>query len=158
MSAREEKAIELFKTAGYGYNCSQSVLGVFCEENGLDMETALKLASMFGGGALKYKGMCGAFSGAVMVIGLKCGNYIKGDTETKKFCQAKTHEFIEKFRAKNGSIMCFKLLGIDRDKELGPEDIKALRPLFDSICPEFVRTAVQILESMDFNRDTADCS
>ena len=70
MSDKAERAVELFKTGGYMYNCAQSVLGAFCEEFGLDLETALKLACGYGGGATKYKGMCGAASGAIMVIGL----------------------------------------------------------------------------------------
>jgi len=153
MSTREERAIELFRTGGYGYNCSQSVLGAFCEDNGLDLETALKLASVFGGGATRYKGMCGAVSGAIMAIGLKCGHYIKGDIETKKFCHAKAQEFSDKFKAKNGSTICCELLGIDKDIEIGSKDFSALRPMFDSICPELVKNAVQILENMDFERD-----
>lgn len=150
MSVKEERAVELFRTGGYGYSCSQSVLGAFCEDNGLDLATALKLACAFGGGALRYKGMCGAISGAIMVIGLKCGHYIKGDMEAKKFCHAKTQEFIDKFKEKNGSIICCDLLGVGRDVEIDPKDFPALR---DSVCPALVRSAVQILENMNFERE-----
>ena len=52
MSERSEKAKELFKS---GYNCSQSVLGVFAEELGMDFETAMKISSSFGGGISKGK-------------------------------------------------------------------------------------------------------
>ena len=152
MSTREEKAIELYKTGGYGYNCSQSVIGAFCEDNGLELDTALKLASGFGGGATKYKGMCGALTGAIMVIGLKCGNYIKGDLEAKKFCYAKTQEFIEKFKAKSGSIICSEVLGVKKGVEIEPKDFPALRPAFSSVCPEVIKTAVKLLEGMDFGR------
>ena len=31
MNNKEEKAVELFTV---GYNCAQSVIGIFCEENG----------------------------------------------------------------------------------------------------------------------------
>ncbi len=37
-----EYAVNLFKK---GYNCSQAVLGAYCEELGMDMETAMKLAA-----------------------------------------------------------------------------------------------------------------
>jgi len=47
MSAHSDLARELFRK---GYNCSQSVFAAFCDETGLDMETALKIASSFGGG------------------------------------------------------------------------------------------------------------
>ena len=41
-TVRKEEAKELFKS---GYNCSQAVLGVFCEELGLDFDTAMKISS-----------------------------------------------------------------------------------------------------------------
>ena len=56
-----------------GWNCAQSVLGVFCEDCGLDRETAMKLASGFGAGMARKQEVCGAVSGAIMVIGLKHG-------------------------------------------------------------------------------------
>ena len=39
-----EKARELFME---GYNCSQSVVGAFAQELGMEKETAMKLASSF---------------------------------------------------------------------------------------------------------------
>jgi len=154
MSKREERAIELFKTGGYGYNCAQSVFGTFCEDNGLDLDVALKIATGFGGSATKYKGMCGAASGAIMVIGLKCGHHVKGDIETKKFSQAKAQEFTAEFSAINGSTLCYELLGLEKDAVVTPEDVTKLRPLFDTVCPELVRNAIRILESMDFQNDS----
>jgi len=155
MSNREERAVGLFKGEGIGnnYNCAQSVLGSFCEDYGLDLDLALKIATGFGGTATKYKGQCGAASGAVMVIGLKCGHFIKGDLETKKFCQAKSQEFIEKFNAQNASTVCHELLGLEKDIVITPEEMPNYKPLFDSVCPNLVRSAVRILESMDFERD-----
>ncbi len=47
MTNHAEKAKELFKQ---GYNCSQAVFGAFCEELGMDFETAMKISSSFGGG------------------------------------------------------------------------------------------------------------
>ena len=154
MGTIEERAIELFKAVGNNYNCAQSVIGTFCEDNGLELNIALKIATGFGGSATKYQGTCGAASGAIMVIGLKCGHYIKGDLETKKFCQAKTQEFLEKFKEKNGSTLCYELLGLDKDEVITPEDQQKLKPLCDSVCPDFVRNAVRILESMEFDRES----
>ena len=146
MQTREEKAIEFFSS---GYNCAQSVLSAFCEDNGLDLETALKLACGFGGGGMRYKQTCGAVSGAMMVVGLKCGHYKKGDTESKKFCYRKTQEFIEKFKEKNGSIICGELLKIDKDKEL-EQELERIKPLFTTFCHDMVKNAVHILENMEF--------
>ena len=145
---REEKAVELFSS---GYNCAQSVFGAFCEDNGLDLDTALKIACGFGGGGMRYKSTCGAVSGGMMVIGLKIGQHVNGDVETKKYCYKKIHEFTAKFKEKNGSIKCNELLGVGKDVEKAMEkDPAKVKSLFTSVCVEFVKSAVQILENMEF--------
>ena len=101
---------------------------------------------------MRYKQTCGAISGAVMVIGLKCGHYIKGNNESKKFCYKKTQEFTEKFKAKNGSVKCRELLGIEKNAEI-EKDFSKIQPLFTSLCPELVKNAVQILEKMKFQEE-----
>ena len=70
MSAHSDLARKLFKK---GYNCSQSVFAAFCDETGLDMETALKIASSFGGGMGRLREVCGAVTGMFMVVGMKYG-------------------------------------------------------------------------------------
>ena len=50
---------------GGGYNCAQSVLFSFCEELGLDADTALKIACGFGAGMGRKGEVCGAVSGAL---------------------------------------------------------------------------------------------
>ncbi|HEX3028307.1 MAG TPA: C-GCAxxG-C-C family protein, partial [Clostridia bacterium] len=70
MSNNSEKAVKLFKE---GYNCSQAVLGAYCEELGMDFETALKLTSSFGGGMGRLREVCGAVSSMFMIAGLKFG-------------------------------------------------------------------------------------
>ena len=40
MSERVDRAKALFLE---GYNCSQSIVGAFCEDVGLDFETAIKM-------------------------------------------------------------------------------------------------------------------
>ena len=142
---REEKAIELFSN---GYNCAQSVLAAFCEDNGLDLQTALKLTNGFGGG-VRCGELCGAVTGAIMVIGLKCGFYIEKDFEQKTYCNKKSYEFIEKFKEANKSIICRDLLCVDIRY---PDDhnTPAAKEAHKSICPKLVANAVQILEKMEF--------
>ena len=57
-----------------GYNCSQAVFAAFSEEVGLPRQTALQLASGFGGGVGRMREVCGAFSGAVMALGALYGS------------------------------------------------------------------------------------
>ena len=127
------------------------MLGAFCEDIRLDLDTALKIACGFGGGGMRYKQTCGAISGATMVIGLKCGQHIKGDNESKQNCYKKIHEFTDKFKEKNGSVKCCDLLGVGEniDIEMQKDPLK-MKSLFTSVCVEFVKSAVQILETMEF--------
>lgn len=74
-----EKSLNYFKN---GFNCSQALLATYATDFGLSEEMALKVATQFGGGARKGE-MCGAVSGALMVLGLKYGHYHYGDVEEK---------------------------------------------------------------------------
>jgi C_GCAxxG_C_C family probable redox protein len=147
MNTREEKAVGLFAV---GYNCAQAVFGAFCEEGGLELSSALKLASGFGGGA-RCGELCGAVSGAILTIGLKCGFYIEGDFGQKTYCNEKSYEFIEKFKEAHGSALCRDLLGIDIRR---PEDhaAPAAREAHKSICPKLVASAVVLLENMELEK------
>ncbi len=145
MSEKEEKAVLLF---GGGYNCAQSVFGVFCEENGLDIKTALKLSNGFGGG-VRCGELCGAVSGAILSISLKCGFYIEKDFVQKNYCNTKAYEFIEKFKSENNSVLCRDLLGVDI-KSPQDHNIPWVQELHKKICPRIVASAVRIIERMEF--------
>lgn len=140
---RKEEALKVF---GCGFNCSQAVLSVFCEEFNCDKELALKIATGFGGGMRKGE-VCGAVTGAIMVLGLKYGHYIEGDTETKSKAHALTSEFIRRFEDKYGTIICKKLLGYDLSN---PEEYTLLneKGMFKSMCPKFIEDAIGILEGL----------
>lgn len=140
---RSEQACALFNQ---NYNCAQSVLAVFAEELGLDRETALKIATGFGGG-IRCGEVCGAVSGAVMALGLKYGHCDPNDSETKMKTYEKTRMFMNAFKEKNGSVCCRDLLGYDLGN---PEDFKIIKEkgLFQTVCPKMVADAVAILEQM----------
>lgn len=142
MSEKTEKAKELFKS---GYNCSQAVLGVFCEELGLDFDTAIKISSSFGGGMGRMREVCGTVSGMFMAAGLA---YASTDSSpASKGEQYKiVQELAQMFKDKNGSIICRELLeGIEKSTAPIPsqrtENYYKKRP-----CIELVGDAVEILE------------
>lgn len=109
MSKHSKIARELFES---GYNCSQAVFVAFCDETKLDKETALKIASSFGGGMGRLREVCGALTGVFMAAGIMYGYTNTDDTELK----AKHYELIQylagKFKEENESIICRELLGI----------------------------------------------
>ena len=70
MSEHSTLAKELFTK---GCNCSQSVVLAFCDETGLDSETALKISSSFGAGMGRLREVCGAVSEMFIVAGMLDG-------------------------------------------------------------------------------------
>ncbi|MBQ9375687.1 MAG: C_GCAxxG_C_C family protein [Ruminococcus sp.] len=98
-----------------GYNCSQSVLGAWAEDIGIDINTAMTLSQSFGGGMGRLREVCGACSGAFMVLGVKYGTDNPKDSNAKKALYQKVQKFAERFKEENGydSIVCRDLLGLD---------------------------------------------
>ncbi len=82
------------------WNCAQSVLGVFCEDLGLDKETAMKLASGFGAGMARKQEVCGAVTGAIMAVGLKHGQAREDDKAAKEAAYRLSRELMDRFQAR----------------------------------------------------------
>lgn len=122
-----------------GNSCSQAVFAAFSEDYGVDRKTAFKIASGFGGG-MHLGSMCGAVTGAFMVLGLKYG-------QAKVKPYDKTAEFAEKFSERNSSLQCLDLLGVDVRTKDGLENAKS-KGLFKNICTELITDTVEILEEM----------
>ena len=107
MSERSQKAVELFLS---GYNCCQAVVGAFVDVINIDFNTAVKIASGFGGGVGRMREICGAVSGMVFVLSNVDGYSEPGDTEKKKELYAKIQKLSAIFKEREGSIVCRELL------------------------------------------------
>lgn len=138
-----EQAVKNFQE---GFNCSQAVCAAFAERAGTSRETALKVAAGFGGGIGRTGNVCGVVTGAIMALGLKYG-FTAGSPEAKAEMYARVRTFIEKFTARHGAQTCRGLLGYDISIHEEHEKAKEEK-LFSTRCPEFVRTAAEILEEM----------
>jgi len=93
-----------------GYNCAQSVLLAFCDETGLTLDQAARLASTFGGGMGRMREVCGAVSAMFMVQGLLEGYSDPKAKEEKAAVYARVRDVADRFREKNHSIICRDLL------------------------------------------------
>lgn len=142
---RTEKARELFSQ---GFNCSQAVFSVFAEKYGLSEQLALKIGCGFGGG-MRNGEICGAVSGAVMVIGLRFGHSLAEDSDKKSLCYEKTREFTNAFKRKNNSIVCRDLLGCDIYVGNCMQEA-AEKGLFRTVCVDMICDAIQLLEEMGY--------
>ena len=141
MPDKNETALKFFAD---NFNCTQSVIGAFCEELGLDKEHAFKIAGGFGGG-LRCGEVCGAVSGAVMALGLKYGHHIEGDMDRKRKCYAKSREYMDRYEKEFGSYMCRDLLGYDM-KDEGARERNKDKHL--TVCPPIITNAVKLLEEI----------
>ena len=141
--SKTDKALALFS---YNFNCSQAVLTAFAPDFGLDEQLALKLGTSFGGGARNGE-ICGAVSGALLVIGLKYGHYIASDNQQKSRAYEIALEYTRRFKEANGSIVCRDLLGYDLTK---PDEMACIKEkgLFGNVCPKMITSAVKILEEI----------
>ena len=142
MSEKSEKAKELFKS---GYNCSQAVLSVFCEELGMDFDTAMKIACPFGGGMGRMREVCGTVSGMFLASGLAFSGS-DNSAENKANQYKIVQELAKRFKDKNGSIICRELLeGVTSDNTPIPSD-RTQEYYKKRPCVELVGDAVEIFE------------
>jgi len=141
----EDQAKKLFEAH---YNCAQSTFGAFAEYFNLDLTTAVRIATPFGGGIGHSGGMCGAVSGGIMAIGLVRGIDVY-DKDKKEACYALAKEFLARFSALHGSLTCPGLLGVDIGDPLAQQDARE-RDLFRVFCSQLVadaaRLAAEVLE------------
>ena len=112
---RVEKALNFHKK---GYNCCQAVLCTFCDEIGLDEETAFKLSEGLGFGVGDSYGTCGAVTGMALVLGMINSSGNLESPDSKASCYKKVREGNEIVRQKNGSTICREIKGIDTGKVL----------------------------------------
>jgi C_GCAxxG_C_C family probable redox protein len=140
-----------------GFTCSSVVFSTFSRELGLDPDTAKKIGCGFGAGISKTGNICGAVSGAIMVIGLKYGKTVQGDDKATEKTRALVREFILEFTNRHGSVNCTELLGYNLHNLHEFEKARDCK-LFVTKCPELVADAVSILEKMlcSVNSDEPD--
>ncbi len=139
-----EQAVSCFKE---GFNCAQAVFSIYSKEYGLDQKVALKVSCGFGAGMGCMAETCGAVTGAYMVIGLKYGRSDILDLLAKEKTYKFVREFSEKFKSRNGSVVCKELLGVDISTTEGMKVAKQ-KNIHDTCCPKFVKDAVEIIEEM----------
>ena len=140
---RKERALRCFADH---LHCSQSILAAFSEECGITEETAFRLGSCFGSGMRKGN-VCGACTGALMVLGLIYGETHAGDQEGRLRTNRLNDLMMDRFSGENGSCCCNDLLGCDIRTA---EGIRYAREhhLFTELCPKVVASAVGILEEI----------
>lgn len=129
------------------YHCSQALFGAFAKDFGLDLKTAFRISTCFGGG-MRQGGTCGCITASLLVLGMAFGFYDSQDKEQEVYGNQKTEEFIKRFaQGMDGVVCCRDILGRDISK---PEEMALVRKegLILKKCPRALNLSIDILEDM----------
>ena len=126
-------------------NCAQAVLASYAGDFGMDKNQALSISVGFGAGMGRVQEVCGAVSGAIMVLGLRSGFKEEDGRGKINDAYAQVRSFIEEFTKQKGTIKCRELLsGCDLSTEEGQKIFKQNN--LRGNCREYVRLACELLE------------
>jgi C_GCAxxG_C_C family probable redox protein len=141
---KAEDAVVLFQQ---GFSCSQAVLTVFAKDFGLNRDIALRISQGFGAGIAYSDDICGAVSGAIMVVGLRYGRIRADDKTAKEKTYTVVGEFLRQFKQNNDSVECTRLLGYNLSDPQQIAEAKKSKAVM-ARCPTLVRDAVEIVETL----------
>ena len=142
--SRSDIAVNKFRE---GYCCAQAVLFSYADKLNISEDLALKMADGFGAGMARKQEVCGAVSGAILVLNLLYGRGENDGEEKPEFTYEKVKELIDKFEARVGTINCRKLLeGCDLMTPEGQELFKSKN--MSEKCCGYVDYSVKILHEI----------
>lgn len=146
--SRVEEALSNMQKYG---SCCTGVLASYSPELGINKELAAGLGRGMAGGIGGLGNVCGAVSGAVLVIGLKTTNQKNLTDRAAAFKTMETvRKFVSKFEEQHSSIKCRDL--IEHDISTLENIEAAMKANAYANCPKFIESAVTILDNM-FNLD-----
>lgn len=138
---RKTKATEYFRG---DYNCAQSIITTFADITGLSVSDGRKIAAGLGGGIGKTQRICGALTGAVMVISSKYYDE-NNPSGSKKMIYEKVSEFLNEFKKINNSTKCIELIGVDFSTDEGNKKAHE-ENLFVLKCEKYISDVCDLLE------------
>lgn len=145
MTKHEELAAEYFLS---GAGCAQAVFCAFCDLHGIERRTAALLTSSLCGGVGRLREVCGAFSGAVMVLGVLYGFDFPHEQSEKSEHYKRVQQLAAAYRAEMSSVVCREILesvGKRADTDPMPEQ-RNEKYYRERPCVRAVRTAARILD------------
>jgi len=129
-----------------GYHCAQSVTYAFAGDVQIDKNLLMTASTGFGAGFSRKQEVCGAVSGAVIILGAKYGrNDNDPESKTEK-TYSEVQKFIDEFTKEKGSIICSELLqGCNLLTEEGQKVFEE-KNMLREICFKCVETTCTILQ------------
>jgi C_GCAxxG_C_C family probable redox protein len=138
---KPDLAVATFKQ---GYSCSQAVLSAYAPDYGVEHVLALRLGAGFGGGMGRMGEVCGALTGAFMVLGLKHGAIAAEDHQAREKTHQRVRELARRFKERHGALRCRELTGCDLSTPEGYEHARQ-QGVFRTLCPQLVHDAAAVL-------------
>ncbi len=139
--SKSDQAVALFND---GYNCAQAIIKAFGDDLGIDDNMAKTLGRPLGGGIGHLGEMCGALTGATVVLA-----HYPALPKDENDARRELHSFVQilaaKFRKKNGCLNCRDLLGVEIGTQEGMKKIVEEK-LVARRCPGFVEDAANFVE------------
>ncbi|MDI6401191.1 C-GCAxxG-C-C family protein [Balneolaceae bacterium ANBcel3] len=129
-----------------GYNCAQSVAGAFIEDERLSRDIVFKLTNGFGGGMGRRQEVCGALSGAIMVLGLNRGRGVNDDKEKQEETYAHVRALMNDFQKVYGSVYCRDLLG-SCDLSTSEGQRQFVEQGLKNRCREFIQYVIRYIDT-----------
>ena len=130
-----------------GCNCCQSVLAAFTDVTGLDEAESMRIGGGFGTGTGTGE-LCGAITGAVMVLGMAVPVAPDNPAAGKREAVALSKDFQARFREKFGALRCQELLPLRYEPDDATPSAKRLGLTAQQHCRIMIVTAAEITEAM----------
>lgn len=141
-----DKAVDLFFTSGF--NCAESVLLTLTKEFNRPTNLIIpSIATGFGGGIARTGSICGALSGATMVIGLIVGRNRPDELDKKETVYEMASKMITDFEKEFGTCLCKDLIGCDLRTPEGRERVHENK-IIENRCSKFVRWAANYVRHL----------
>lgn len=141
----EERALRAKEYFRKGYNCAQSVALAFADITDLNENSVATITASFGGGMGRLREVCGTVSGMAFLAGFIAPCPTADNTEAKKANYALVQHFAERFREKNGAIVCRTLLGLDHPKDEPTPSARTTEYYKKRPCADLVYDAAKIV-------------
>jgi len=139
----ERQATDLFQQ---GYSCAQAIVLAYSPFFDISDTCALGVTQAFGGG-LKRQDVCGAVTGAYMVLGLYARTQTDNPQATNELVKSLMVEYNSLFLDKFESFSCREITGVDFDK-LKRNNQRALLKKSHDNCIRVVEISSEILKNL----------
>ena len=151
--SQKSRVEEALSNMGKYGSCCTGVLATYSPELGIEKELAAGLGRGMAGGMGGLGHVCGAVSGAALVIGLKTTNSDNIADMAAGFKTMETvKEFVTRFEEKHSTIQCRELIGHDISTQ--EKSMAAMKSNAFAKCPKFIESAVTILDDIFSSEDT----